>query len=212
MPPKKKRKVPARRKSRSNLWLIAALVVIVIVAATIFLTLGANQAVNEYSDKSTKVLLHTTAGDITLELRDDKPTTTTNFINIVKNGWYDNTTFHRTISGFMIQGGILDGHTVSTIPDEIGSNNRNTAYTIAMARTTSSNTATSQFFINVADNGQAYKNINFDETYTVFGKVIAGQDVVDAIANAPTTENPSMQNENSLPVNPVTIISATILS
>jgi len=78
-----------------------------------------------------------------------------------------------------------------------------------MAKTNQPNSATSEFFINVADNGQFP---NFDSTYTVFGTVIAGKDVVDAIANAPVTENPNMPGEMSNPVNPVTIIKASIVS
>jgi len=154
------------------------------------------------------VLLQTSAGDITIDLRTDKPITSTNFINLVKEGKYDGTTFYRTIAGFMIQGGKVNGN-VATIKDEIGSNNRNVNYTIAMAKTNQPNSATSEFFINVADNG---KFPNFDSTYTVFGTVSAGKDVVDTIANAPVTENPNIPGEMSNPVHPVTIIKATIVS
>ena len=110
----------------------------------------------------------------------------------------------------MIQGGEVSG-SVPAINDEIGSNNRNEAYTVAMAKTSQPNSATSGFFINVEDNGQKYSSINFDGTYTVFGTVISGKEVVDAIANAPATENPYMPSEISVPVNPVTIIKATIV-
>lgn len=98
---------------------------------------------------------------------------------------------------------------VPTINDEIGSNNRNLPYTIAMAKTNDPNSATSEFFINVADNGQAP---SFDATYTVFGTVISGQNVVDTIANAQVTENPFIHGEMSVPVNPVTVIHATIVT
>ena len=161
----------------------------------------------------TKVLLQTSVGNITLELRSDKPITTTNFINLVQQGKYDGTVFHRVIAGFMIQGGAISGST-PTIADEIGSNNRNVAYTIAMAKTSDPNSATSQFFINVADNGNIaidQAGTKFDAVYTVFGKVISGQNVVDAIANAPVTANPYTER-NSTPVNPVTVIKATIIS
>jgi cyclophilin family peptidyl-prolyl cis-trans isomerase len=166
-----------------------------------------------YSSTSTKVLLHTTAGDITIELRDDKPITTANFINIVKKGWYDGTIFHRVIAGFMIQGGAIT-QTVPPIQDEIGTNNSNVAYTIAMAKTSSPNSATSEFFINVANNGNNpidAQGTKFDAVYTEFGRVIAGQNVVDAIANAPVTTNQNT-GEDSQPVNPVTLISATVVS
>ena len=158
----------------------------------------------------TKVLLHTSAGDITIQLRTDKPITTANFIKIVQKGWYDGTIFHRVIAGFMIQGGGITENT-PTINDEIGTNNHNTKYTIAMAKTSSPNSATSEFFINVADNsGITYPDgSTFDGTYTVFGTVISGQNVVDAIANAPVTT--SALGENSQPVNPVTLIKASIV-
>jgi cyclophilin family peptidyl-prolyl cis-trans isomerase len=157
----------------------------------------------------TKVLLQTSAGNITLELRNDKPITTNNFVNLVNKGIYDGTIFQRVIAGFMIQGGENDSANVATIPDEIGSNNRNVAYTIAMAKTNDPNSATSQFFINVADNG-VNNAPSFDSTYTVFGKVIAGQSVVDAIANAPVTSN--AYEANSTPINPVTVLKATVIS
>ena len=130
-------------------------------------------------------------GDITIQLRTDKPITTANFIKIVQKGWYDGTIFHRVIAGFMIQGGAIT-QTIPTINDEIGTNNHNTKYTIAMAKTSSPNSATSEFFINVADNsGIPIRWHTFDGTYTVFGTVISGQNVVDAIANAPVTTNPA---------------------
>jgi len=86
------------------------------------------------SNNGTKVLLHTTAGDITIQLRTDKPITTANFVNIVQKGWYDGTTFYRTIPDFMMQGGKIS-QTVPSIQDEIGTNNHNVNYTIAMAKT-----------------------------------------------------------------------------
>jgi peptidyl-prolyl cis-trans isomerase A (cyclophilin A) len=167
----------------------------------------------EYGN-ATRVLLHTTVGDITIALRNDKPITTSNFIDIVKNGWYDNTTFYRTMTGFMIQGGqISQSHTVLAISDEIGSDNHNVPYTIAMAKTSSPNSATSEFFINAGDNSKTVypDGSTFDGTYTVFGKVISGQNFVDKIANAAVTANP-YTGEFSVPVNPITIISATIIS
>ncbi|MCW3995299.1 MAG: peptidylprolyl isomerase [Candidatus Bathyarchaeota archaeon] len=192
-----------KRKSNTALWVAIAIVVLAIAAFGAY-TLIANQP------KPTKVLLETTAGNIIIELRTDKPITTSNFINLVKAGKYDGTTFHRIVAGFMIQGGQVNGQ-VDQIKDEIGSNNRNTPYTIAMAKTSQPNSATSQFFINVVDNGQKYSQSGFDSTYTVFGKVIEGKDVVDAIANAPATENPYIPGEISVPVNPVVVTKASIL-
>ena len=159
----------------------------------------------------TKILLQTSVGNITLELRTDKPITTANFINIVNHGWYDGTTFHRVIAGFMIQGGQIS-QSIPAIADEIGSENHNTTYTITMAKTSQPNSATSEFFINAVDNSKiTYQDgSTFDGTYTVFGRVVAGQNVVDAIANAQVTANPTA--ENSSPVHPVSIIKATIIS
>jgi cyclophilin family peptidyl-prolyl cis-trans isomerase len=148
-------------------------------------------------------------GDITIELRNDMPITAGNFKRLVQKGTYNGTIFHRVIAGFMIQGGENQSINVPTIPDEIGNDNHNLPYTIAMAKTSAPNSATSEFFINVANNGGA-NNPSFDSTYTVFGTVISGQSVVNAIANAPVTTNSS--GENSQPVNPVTIIKAVIIS
>jgi cyclophilin family peptidyl-prolyl cis-trans isomerase len=170
---------------------------------------------SEYSANGIRVLLITSAGNITIQMRDDKPITTENFVNLVKEGFYDGTSFQRVIAGFMIQGGANQSAPVpSAIPDEIGNSNRNLPYTIAMAKTSQPNSATSQFFINLVDNGNNAVNsagTKFDSVYTVFGTVISGQNVVNAIANASVTTNPST-GEDSQPVHPVTIIKALIIS
>jgi cyclophilin family peptidyl-prolyl cis-trans isomerase len=165
---------------------------------------------------STKVLLHTSVGDITVELRNDMPITTGNFINLMRRGIYDGTTFYRVMAGFMIQGGANETANVATIKDEITTTNRNLPYTIAMAKTSAPDSASSQFFINVVDNGKnlvataTSSSTEFDNVYSAFGRVIAGQSVVDAIANAPTTILQGT-GEKSQPINPVTLLSATIL-
>jgi cyclophilin family peptidyl-prolyl cis-trans isomerase len=204
MAPKRKVK-SSKPKSSSRLWLAIVLIALLIISVGVYFALANKPAT---SISPTTVLLQTSAGDITIDLRTDKPITSTNFINLVKEGKYDGTTFYRTISDFMIQGGQVSGN-VATIKDEIGSENRNLPYTVAMAKTSQPNSATSEFFINVQDNGQ-YPN--FDSTYTVFGTVTSGKDVVDAIANAPVTENPNIPGEMSVPVNLVTIIKASIIS
>ena len=213
MTPSKNRRV-TKKKSSNKLSLIIGVIALIVIVAVAFAIISefANKPkpTNAYSDTSTKVQLQTTEGNITLQLRDDKPVTTANFINIVENGWYSNSTFHRVISYFMIQGGAIN-RTIPAISDEIGNNNRNLPYTIAMAKTIQPNSATSEFFINKDDNGNNPNNPTFDSTYTVFGKVIEGQSVVDKIANGPVTANP-LTGEMSVPVNPVTIISATIIS
>ena len=154
-----------------------------------------------------KVLLQTSRGNITVQLRDDKPITSGNFKMLVQEGIYDDTIFHRVIAGFMIQGGDPTGTgqgdpSIGTIPDEIGSNNTNVRGTIAMANTGQPNSASSQFFINVIDNNNRYAE--FDSSYTVFGYVINGMDVADAISNVAT-------DTNDRPLTNVTIIKAEIL-
>jgi len=154
-----------------------------------------------------KVLLQTSMGDITIQLRDDKPITTGNFKNLVQQGFYDGVIFHRVISDFMIQGGQNTNFAVATIPDEIGNDNHNYRGTIAMAKTSQPNSATSQFFINVANNNEIIypDGTKFDETYTVFGTVISGMDVADEISNMAT-------DSNDKPLTNVTIIKAEIIS
>jgi cyclophilin family peptidyl-prolyl cis-trans isomerase len=226
----------SKRKSNKNLFLAIGIIAIILIGVGAYVMVGqSNQPANlsptptptpspipnssatpkstdpEYAN-ATKVLLQTSVGNITLELRTDKPITSGNFKNLVEQGVYDGTIFHRVIAGFMIQGGEVTSESIPTIADEIGNNNRNVAYTIAMAKTSQPNSATSQFFINVADNGNNpidQAGTKFDTVYTVFGKVILGQSVVDAIANAQVTTNP--YGENSQPVQPVTVIKATIV-
>lgn len=207
-------KKPIKQNSNKSMLIAFAVIAVVII---VFGALALSGQLSQHSDPiivpPTKVLLQTTAGNITIDLRTDKPITSNNFINLVKAGKYDGTTFYRTMTGFMIQGGKVSD-SVPTIKDEIGNNNRNTNYTIAMANTGQPNSATSEFFINAADNGNLpidSAGTKFDAAYTQFGKVIAGQDVVDAIANAPATANPNRPSEISNPVTPVTILHATIV-
>lgn len=161
------------------------------------------------------VTLQTTKGDIVLELDAEKaPNTTKNFLEYVKSGFYDGTIFHRVIPGFMIQGGGFDKNMVQKstrepIENEANNGLKNNTYTIAMARTQAPHSATAQFFINVADNNF----LNFTAPtmqgwgYAVFGKVVKGQDVVDAIAGVPTTSHYPHQD---VPVEPVIIKKAVI--
>lgn len=147
-------------------------------------------------------------GNITILLRDDKPITSGHFKGLVEQGLYDNTTFHRVIAGFMIQGGHIEG--VSAIPDEIGSNNSNVRGTVTMANA-GANTASSDFFINTVDNGdKAIDNAGtkFDSAYTVFGTVTQGMDIVDAISHVPV-DDPNSQSPK--PLQDVTIVAAIAL-
>lgn len=151
--------------------------------------------------RSTQVLLHTTEGDIVIELDKNMPITAGNFEKLVKEGFYDGVIFHRVIGGFMIQGGDPTGTGAGgpgyTIKDEFTSNNRNDRGTISMANA-GPNTGGSQFFINLVNN-------NFlDKKHPVFGKVVQGMDVVDKIAQVPT-------DESDRPLKEVKIIQAKIL-
>jgi peptidyl-prolyl cis-trans isomerase B (cyclophilin B) len=140
------------------------------------------------------VELTTSAGTVRLELDDAKaPATTANFLQYVKDGHYDGTVFHRVIKGFMIQGGgfepgLRQKSTRSPITNEANNGLKNRHYAVAMARTSAPHSASAQFFINTADN----EFLNFkSETpqgwgYAVFGRVVAGSDVVDAIEKVAT--------------------------
>jgi len=142
-----------------------------------------------------KVDLHIAGyGVITLELDADKaPESTRNFLEYVKSGHYDGTIFHRVINGFMIQGGgfapgMTQKKTNAPIQNEAGNGLKNANYTVAMARTSDPHSATAQFFINVADNDFLNHTAPTPQGwgYAVFGKVVAGQDIVDRIKGVKT--------------------------
>ena len=140
------------------------------------------------------VTLHTTQGDITLELdAESAPRTVENFIAYALDGFYDGTIFHRVIDGFMIQGGgftadMQQKETADPIQNEADNGLRNLAGTIAMARTQDPHSATAQFFINVADNDFLDHRAPTVQGwgYAVFGKVVEGMDVVDRIRKVST--------------------------
>lgn len=168
------------------------------------------------------VKLQTTEGDIRIELNAEKaPKTVANFVQYVKAGHYNGVVFHRVIDGFMIQSGGYDAKlnqrngqglqprpTKPPIPLESHNGLSNVRGTIAMARTNDPNSATSQFFINVADNfmldGQPD---NPASGYAVFGQVVEGMDVVDKIRMAPVSP---YQMHQHLPVNAIIINKATV--
>lgn len=161
-----------------------------------------------------QVSLKTSMGEIVLELNQEKaPITVANFLQYVKSGSYKGTIFHRVIDGFMIQGGGMDEKfhgraTRKPIKNESTNGLSNAAYTVAMAREANPDSATSQFFINVADNaGLDYPNMQ-GSGYTVFGKVVKGQEVVDKIKGVLVDDIHGMEN---VPVTPVVIKSATIV-
>jgi cyclophilin family peptidyl-prolyl cis-trans isomerase len=241
MAPKYNRKKPVQHQpkpgsgnSKKTLYIIVGVLAIVLIIAGAYFAggFGLNNANPQTSPtptatatptaapnptpatNNTKVVLQTNFGNITLQLFDNKPITTKNFLTLVAQSKYDGTVFHRIIDGFMIQGGTINEN-IPTINDEIGTYNRNLPYTIAMAKTSQPNSATSSFFINTVDNGANVidnEGHTFDQTYTAFGKVIAGQNVVDAISKVPVTQSPYNPQEYSVPTQTVTLISATIIS
>jgi peptidylprolyl isomerase len=185
---------------------IGALIIIAVVVVAAFYVSGMNSTPTE-----TKVLLKTSIGNITIQLRDDRPITTENFKNLVKQGVYDGTIFHRVVLGLVVQGGdpTETGYgdpSIPTIPDELDGDNQNIRGTVAMAKKTDPdtgksqpNSASSQFFINVDDNH------GLDAEFSVFGTVISGMNVVDAISNVPT-------DTNDRPFTDVVLIDAEIIS
>src|SRR3990167_2975950 len=158
------------------------------------------------------ILIQTSRGDIRLALDTaNTPKTAENFLNYVQQGFYQDTLFHRVIDGFMIQGGgftadMQQKSTGTPVKNEAKNAKPNKRGTIAMARTMDPHSATAQFFINVADN--AFLNYSGDHAqgfgYCVFGEVVEGMDVVDAIAKVKTGNR---QGHGDVPVEDVVILS-----
>lgn len=157
------------------------------------------------------VVISTSKGDIHLQLdTENTPATAENFLNYIRNGFYNDTIFHRVIDGFMIQGGGLTADmeqksTKEPVKNEAKNAKPNKRGTIAMARTMDPHSATAQFFINVADNG--FLNYSGDHPqgfgYCVFGEVVDGMDVVDAIAKVKTAQR---MGHGDVPVEEVSIV------
>ncbi len=185
-----------------------------LMALALIITAGLSARAEKRSNPLVK--LETSMGEITVELYADKaPATAANFLQYVKDGFYNGTIFHRVIPTFMIQGGGFDAQmnqkpTRAPIQNEADNGLKNEAYTLAMARTMDPNSATAQFFINVADNQFLNHTAKTPQGwgYAVFGKVVKGQDVVDKIKAVPTGNKGMHQN---VPVEPVTIIKATVV-
>ena len=162
------------------------------------------------------VKLHTNHGIITLELDAEKaPKTVENFLQYVRDGFFDGTIFHRVIDGFMIQGGgfepgMTQKPTHGPIENEAGNGLKNESYTVAMARTSDPASATAQFFINIANNSF----LNFTSPtpqgygYAVFGRVVEGTDVIDKIKKVKTGNRAGHQD---VPLEDVVIAKAEIV-
>lgn len=159
------------------------------------------------------ITLVTNLGNIVLELDTDKaPITVENFLKYVKSDFYNGTIFHRVIDGFMIQGGGFDASmkqksTEKPIKNEANNGLKNDKYTIAMARTSIPDSASSQFFINVNNNDFLNYPGQDGWGYCVFGKVIKGTEVVDTIQKVATANSGGHQD---VPMETVTIINAVI--
>lgn len=167
-------------------------------------------------DPSPVVMLDTSAGPITLQLdRAKAPLSVANFLKYVDDGYYDGLVFHRVIPGFMIQGGgmrdlngglVEKDPTYSPVKNESKNGLKHVRGALAMARTPNPNSATSQFFI---DHASRPDLDSASGGYTVFGKVIDGMDVVDAIAKSrTTTKSSSMGPNDDVPIKPIVIKSA----
>jgi peptidyl-prolyl cis-trans isomerase B (cyclophilin B) len=163
------------------------------------------------------VILHTSMGDIKLELNKEKaPVTVENFVGYVNDGHYNGTVFHRVIDGFMVQGGGFDKDmqqksTKDPIKNEANNGLKNDVGTVAMARTQDPHSASAQFFINLKDND--FLNFSGESTqgwgYAVFGKVVDGMDVVNQIKDVKTGRHGFHQD---VPMEPVIIETAEVVA
>lgn len=192
----------------------SALASVIIAGAAIF-----SVATSAAAENAPKVRFVTTAGEFVVEVYPDKaPKTVENFLQYVKDKHYDGTVFHRVIENFMVQGGGFDANYVqkktrAPVVHEgreamAKGGPRNVPGTLAMARTNDPNSATAQFFINVKDNGFLDPSAQ-QPGYTVFGKVVAGMDVVQKIKAAPT--GPGGPFPSDVPKTPILINSATLV-
>ena len=179
---------------------------------TVFCGLTLSHAV--LANEAPQVAINTSMGEIVVELDQEKaPKTVANFLTYVKSGHYKGTIFHRVIDGFMIQGGGMDAKLVQKktnkpVENEAKNGLKNVPYSLAMARTADPHSATSQFFINVAANESLDYPGRDGFGYTVFGKVVSGQDVVDKIKGVLVDDVRGQQN---VPVIPIVIKGAAVV-
>jgi peptidyl-prolyl cis-trans isomerase A (cyclophilin A) len=165
---------------------------------------------SSFAESAPQVKFQTSLGDFTVEVYPDKaPKTVENFLQYVKDKFYDGTIFHRVIGNFMVQGGgftpnMQQKPTREPIPLEAKNGLKNDRGTIAMARTSNPNSATAQFFVNVVDNNGLNAPSPDGYGYTVFGKVTAGMDTIDKIRAVPT-------GRQDVPSTQILINSATLV-
>ena len=177
--------------------------------------LGAGLMLSASALASPSVEMQTSMGSIVIELNSEKaPITVKNFLQYAKDGFYNGTIFHRTIEGFMIQGGgftkdMVEKPTAGEIKNEANNGLKNERGSIAMARRQDPDSASSQFFINHKDNTSQLDYPLNNGGYAVFGKVTQGMDVVDKIAKVRTSNKGMHQN---VPVEPIIIQSIKIIS
>jgi len=175
---------------------------------------SSTQHINSTKGNKTMVKLHTNKGIITLQLDAEKaPVTVKNFLEYVNSGFYNGTIFHRVIGNFMIQGGgfepgMIQKKTNAPIKNEAANGLKNDKYTVAMARTGDPHSATAQFFINVKDNDFLNYPGQDGWGYCVFGKVVEGKEVVDAIRNVKTGNRSGSQD---VPLEDVIITKAEVV-
>jgi cyclophilin family peptidyl-prolyl cis-trans isomerase len=200
-----------------NTLLPLAVVLIAILSLVLFHTIKGTQSMNDESSNNPQVLIETTMGNFTIELdTENAPNTSANFLVYVDNGYFVDTTFHRVIPNFMIQGGGITADMQdkpskqAPIQNEANNGLKNDRGTLAMARTSDPHSATSQFFINHSDN--AFLNHSAETAqgwgYAVFGKVADGMDVIDTIAGVQTGNAGGHQD---VPVETITITGASRL-
>lgn len=186
---------------------ILAAVTITLISGMFVLSAGA-------AGKNPTVLMETSLGKVTIELfQKESPASVKNFLTYVKEGFYNGTTFHRVIPGFMVQGGGFAANmnqksTGKPIKNEAGNGLKNDRGTLAMARTANPDSATAQFFINLVNNNGLNRPQPDGYGYAVFGKVLEGMDVVDRIAGVRTGVRMGMRD---VPLEPVEIKSMKVL-
>jgi len=171
-------------------------IAVIVVAVGVYQLVGRS---NPGEAGPVRVLLVTSMGEVTLELYGDMPITSGNFQHLVEDGVFDGTIFHRVVHDFVVQGGDASGKgiTVPTIQDELPNKHSNVRGSVAMAKTSEPHSATSQFYINLKDNGR------LDDNYSVFGVVVEGMAVVDAMGGVQV-------DANDKPLEDITLIRADI--